>query len=348
MDGSGDGGGTETEPYVPVPKEGPTKPTITIGDVTIDLSSGPVTIDNRTYSVEYGDNNDWTITVDIEGDEVYGGDVGGTASNTDDILREILAAINALRRELVTYNNNLVDSMREVGVSVVSAIKYLDGNIEGYFDTLQSQLSGNIETLQDNLQASFEARMGTFSDDLWKNLGALDSDIIGELYKDARFIADSLSFEFETTDIVTWLKKIYAKLSRGPSGMSDPTEDPTGWLEDLENLLLKLLEGALGTARVAELASMLGELSSRFPISIPWDMMAIITLFAGEPVTPQYSWPIYNGNTKITELSIDLEPYEDVAVVTRKLSVIAFAAVLIMHTNVFLKPLNSSTRRGGD
>lgn len=346
----GDGGGGGDEPYVPVPKEDPTRPVVQIGDVTVDLSNGPYTVNNTTYSVVYSPDNSWSIQVETPHDKDYSGDIVATeTTDYSGVLDAILRAINAFRQEVLGYYNDIDADLTTLTNSLNGSLKNVETTLDADIKNMRDQLHADIGTLQDNLQSNFNGKMDSFATDLWANIAALDSDLIQEIYKDAKYIVDNLNFnaDFDDSGMINWLKKIYMKLRSGPSGIRDPTEDPKGWFDDLEDVLRKLLDGFLTGFNTAELTSLMDQLKDRFPISIPWDVLAMIKLFEGEAVTPSVDWPIYNGDTLITEIQMDFSIFDNVAAITRKLSLVAFAMVLAVNTKFLMNTTTTVTRRIG-
>lgn len=343
------GGGTGGEPYVPTPDPTPTKPTIQIGDVTVDLSNGPYTVNNTTYSVVYAPDNSWSIQVETHTDNQYGGDVTATdPTDYTSILNAILAAINALRSEVNGFNNQINANITNLCNTLNASIKAAETELNGQLQTMQTQQHNDIQTLQTNLQNNFNGKMDAFASDLWSNMSALDSDLIEEMDAVARYIVDSMDFgdAYNDKNIITWLKKIYARLGSKPV-IKNPTEDPKGWFDDLKKLLEKILETALAGVDTAALATLWNTAKSHFPLSLPWDMLAIVGLLAHEPITPAVDYPIVFNDVTIAEIEVDLSDYEDVADVTRKMSLIVFAmGLLITYPQIFhtLEPLTKALR----
>ena len=343
------GEATVIPPYVPTPDPTPTAPTITIGDVTVDLSNGPYTVNNTTYSVVYAPDNSWSIQVETHTDNQYGGNV--MASDPTDytsILNAILAAINALRSEMNTFNNQINANITTLCNSLNTSIKAAETELNGQLQTMQTQQHNDMYTLQTNLQNNFNGKMDAFATDLWANMAALDSDLIEEMDAVARYIVDSMDFgdTFSDNNIITWLKKIYMRLGSQPV-IKNPTEDPTGWLDDLKKLLETILGTALAGVDTAALSTLWNTAKTHFPLSLPWDMLAIVGLLAHEPITPAVDYPIVYDGTTLAEIEFDLSDYEDVADISRKMSLIVFAmGLLITYPQIFhtLEPLTKALR----
>ena len=342
-------GNEVSDPYVPTPDPTPTKPTIQIGDVTIDLSNGPYTVNNTTYSVVYAPDNSWSVSVETHTDNQYGGDVTATdPTDYTSILNAILSAINQLRNELNTIGNSINANLTTLNNNLSNSIKSAETELKGVLHAMQQQQHQDMQTLQTNLQNGFNTRMDAFADDLWANMAALDSDIIDELDAVAKYIVDSMDFgsAFSDKDIISWLKRIYTRLGSKPV-IKNPTEDPTGWFDDLKDLLEMILGTALAGVDTAALSTLWNTAKTHFPLSLPWDMLAIVGLLAHEPITPAVDYPIVYDGTTIAEIEFDLSEYEDVAEVSRKMSLIVFAmGFLITYPQIFhtLEPLTKALR----
>lgn len=61
----------------------------------------------------------------------------------------------------------------------------------------------------------------------------------------------------------------------------------------------------------------LGGLENVFPFCIPWDIYAFMNLLVAEPVAPSFTFPIKSVNNQTENITIDLSPFEPVAVVVR-------------------------------
>ena len=338
-----------TPPYEPTPDPTPTAPTLVIGDVTVDLSNGPYTVNNTTYSVVYAPDNSWSIQVETHTDNQYGGNVTATdPTDYTSILNAILAAINAMRSELNQFNNQLNANITSMTNILNTSIKAAETELNGQLQTMQTQQHNDLQTLQTNLQNNFNGKMDAFATDLWANMSALDSDLIEEMDAVARYIVGNLNYgdTFSDKNIITWLKKIYSRLGSQPV-IKNPTEDPKGWFDDLKKLLETILDTALAGVDTAALATLWNTAKSHFPLSLPWDMLAIVGLLAHEPITPAIDYPIVYNGTTLAEIEFDLSEYEDVADVTRKMSLVVFAmGLLITYPQIFhtLEPLTKALR----
>lgn len=76
-----------------------------------------------------------------------------------------------------------------------------------------------------------------------------------------------------------------------------------------------------------------GELKNKFPFSIPWDLIAVFTLFQAEPEAPRIEVPFVIESLGIEEsIVIDLGGYGLLSRISRSLMVILFVLALIKMT----------------
>lgn len=147
-----------------------------------------------------------------------------------------------------------------------------------------------------------------------------------------------------------WLERIYFRIPTdfgggGGGGPSDPVEDPTGfwrWLGDLIDDLVGDLPEGLGSFGDA-----LGQLTGRFPFSVPWDMAALLGLLAHDPVTPVFDapWMAFDGTSVSpvpSAIHVDLSPFDDAAAVVRGVLVVLFCVQLARWTFDAMQGLDDS------
>ncbi len=80
-----------------------------------------------------------------------------------------------------------------------------------------------------------------------------------------------------------------------------------------------------------------GELKNKFPFSIPWDLIAVFTLFQAEPETPRIEVPFVIESLGIEEsIVIDLSGYGLLSRISRSLMVVLFVLGLIKMTPTML------------
>ncbi len=80
-----------------------------------------------------------------------------------------------------------------------------------------------------------------------------------------------------------------------------------------------------------------GELKNKFPFSIPWDLIAVFTLFQAEPETPRIEVPFIIESLGIEEsIVIDLSGYGLLSRISRSLMAVLFVLGLIKMTPTML------------
>lgn len=342
----GSGGG---EPYEPTPDPTPTPPVIQIGDVTIDLSNGPYTVNNVTYTAVLDNDNNWTVQITSNTTNNYGGDVQATdPTDYTSILNAILAAINSLRSEMTTYCNQINTAINTMSTNIQTAIKNADTSISGHIKKLNEQVHADIQTLQTNLQNNFNDKFDAYTTQLWSNMAALDADLLESIYNAAVYIVDGLQFDggWDDDEIVKWLKLIYSRVKDKKVTVRSVDEDPKGWLDDLKRVLDELLNVILSGLNVATLATAFEGLKARFPISIPWDIAAIVNMFAGGAVTPVFDLPLPNGDGTMTMVHVDLHEWDDEMALVRQGELLLFGIALMYNTKWMFDTITTTFRRG--
>lgn len=151
--------------------------------------------------------------------------------------------------------------------------------------------------------------------------------------------------DYDDSTVVSWLKKIWAKLGSGDvnSRPTDPVARPDEWWRWLENLwgnfVINLL--ALGQDLLAELADGLHTLITKFPFSIPWDLAAMLGLLVAPPVAPVVEVPFYtvdaSGGLVTTWETVDLSVYSDYLEPIRFMEKLVFAGLLASRTKGFME-----------
>lgn len=368
------------EPYEPVPKDPIQRPqdpgkgdntTTTetteiniLPDLTLDLELG-----DFEYHAPFSDVSVQieTLDKDIDVPDPFDPtvDVGGNATDVTGWLSDILTAINKFRSEnsanlssintelaqdldaLDSNNRNWLKNIYKAIVNVDQGISDVASNIS----TAAGQIRSNLEDISNNLPSwmrdALHNEIDWGLDNLLRNINSLDDDICNEIYKDAKWIVDNLTFEYDDSKQVDWLKKIYGKLRGQKSGIPDVTEDPEDWLQKITDMIMGLLQKLVVGLDLTDTLDLLDELKGHFPFSIPWDVLAVITLFAGEPVAPQVDFPIVLGETELARVEVDLSAYEDVAEISRKASLILFGVGLYMNMNGLLATMKEGVGMKG-
>ena len=154
-----------------------------------------------------------------------------------------------------------------------------------------------------------------------------------------------------TTSTDGWLKKIYNKLvdilkqikSIKRWTIADTLIDAADAIADWLSLIHDILEDVDNGAEsaVATISSALddatGLLKKKFPFSVPWDILFIVTFFAAEPQTPHFEIPIQFDISLIGvsvdyTLVVDFGDYEYLSKISRTVLSMTYAVGLIKMT----------------
>lgn len=151
------------------------------------------------------------------------------------------------------------------------------------------------------------------------------------------------------TSINKWLRLIYSRLKGSPSSQPSIDDDEPGfwdWLGDIFNGLINELIDKLPDELVGLLED-LEELTSYFPFSVPWDIAAVLALFAHDPVTPVIAIDWVGSQRYGIEVHwvIDLSPWDVYAESLRQLMLIAFIIGMMFFT-LDQVPFDSLIKRG--
>lgn len=121
-------------------------------------------------------------------------------------------------------------------------------------------------------------------------------------------------------------------------------EDSTNFWNNVVLVNNNVWGSAPSSADVAIVSNDLERLKTKFPFSVPWDLLAILLLFDADPVTPSFSVPLvyFDGSTRTQALDVDLEPFDSTMATWRRLVFIAFAAALALKSKDLLAYCNDT------
>lgn len=132
-----------------------------------------------------------------------------------------------------------------------------------------------------------------------------------------------------------WLEGIFYKPFGGAGSEPDITLPGDGWWDWLGDILSGLLGDLTGA--VSELSSAFDGLKSLFPFSIPWDIAALLGLFATAPVTPVFDLPLPFAADHTAMVHIDCSGWDGIMSAVRSVELVAFALGLALRTRDMLK-----------
>lgn len=180
-----------------------------------------------------------------------------------------------------------------------------------------------------------------------QNINNWDQIISNWLYLLYNLLADfKISFE-------TWMATISSLLTNLYSGQPTDIKQPGfwNWLTDLSGDVITELPD---DTSLRPLTGNVNALSRSFPFSLPWDVLAFLTLIKADPVTPviDFPFPVLTNSGLDTEsinLHMSLSWLDDAMPVVRRTEYILFLVGLALQTRKLAAPLFDLFRlKGGD
>lgn len=171
------------------------------------------------------------------------------------------------------------------------------------------------------------------------------------------WLANEISFNFDTGDfplyddtrLISWLRRIYYQLGSPVKRTTNPPTDKDveesfdfwAWLLGLINRYL----GGLIEDFVGDIGGFISELVNTFPFSIPWDILAYLTLLDAQRETPRIvvTIPAVAGWWSSYDIVIDCAPYNGTMATVRAMILIWWGFSLLMRTNWLDEIFKSST-----
>lgn len=313
--GPGGGGGNTTDPEPPTPPEPdppedePTGPGIELPDPYNPTTTPPGPEPTPTTPV-----SDPTNT---------------TAADYTPWLAAILSELRGIHADMNSYLSAINQSVNRIGT-----------NIGNHIDT-------GVENIRSALRFLYQW-MDTELDTSFYQLKVFLSDL-------AEYIVDGLNFTYvggdvnvpayDDTSLIGWLRRIYLKLDSLTNfhpGTGYPTtpdlEDGFDWWAWLLSVLDQLFNNVVSDL-VGDVEDFLEGFRDLFPFSVPWDMVAIFTFFAAQPVTPEWDVviPAVGGWWSSYTYHIDLAPYDNLAATVRLVESVLFAFYLLMKSDWLLE-----------
>lgn len=223
------------------------------------------------------------------------------------------SSLNSLRSDLVTEFDSVVQSLR---------------NIYGYLQHMDSVLEVHCVHIRNKIEES-----AVF---IANYMRSLVHWLAEQLDYDDTYGTDSYDDSLLTT--------INEKLGGG-TYEPNPIKDELGYYEWLDDLWERFLLGDDWESSASSISASFGQLRTRFPFSIPWDIVALFRLFVHEPVTPVFDLPLYFSGSSSTPVRVDLTPWDGVASVVRPLIYVIFALKLALLSRDLLAGLGAD--KGG-
>lgn len=117
----------------------------------------------------------------------------------------------------------------------------------------------------------------------------------------------------------------------GESGVSSLTYENIGSIQDQVNP-----EGSQVIDQDPENYGVPG-LKDVFPFCIPWDLYALLSALAADPVAPSFQWRFYLPNLIDQTITIDLAAFDTVAQIVRTMELLAFCVGLAFETRNLIR-----------
>lgn len=281
----------------------------------------PPEIEPREYNTYEGDEYDITVNVDFPDGTV-------DLSPITDRLDYIYARLGEIGIDLLNFDQHMQTEFYNLRSSLEGLFSSYFGSLTTWLQLIYSRLSDINRNLTGLDKSTDDKTDVTGIESL---LRTIDADI-KSISSDVSEILDEISAF--TDDFAVWGMHIkstlddilfdFDSLLRRPWPTSNPTvptpnpDKPIG----------------------EQVGEKMAELARHFPFSLPWDVNYILGLFAADPVTPQFVLPVLGSDG--TEMYVDLTPWDSVAEVSRKGSVVLFALGLALRSRMLIANWGSS------
>lgn len=240
-------------------------------------------------------------------------------------------------------------------------------DLQGILDAMDAHcqhLRSALHTEMSNLWTAISTKMtndfATFRTYMTGQIGWLGDLISDEMASTRDYLQDLfewLAEQFEYTftgtayddnTLISWLRKIYYRLGSGGVNTRpvDPVSNPVDagdWLSQLIANLFTALN-ALAGGLLTSVGSALDLMHTKFPFSLPWDLLAILALFDASPIAPDFDVPIYTLGSagqlvQVGAWEIDLSDFSPYLEGIRWMQKICFVYFLAVHTKDWMDTL---------
>ena len=112
----------------------------------------------------------------------------------------------------------------------------------------------------------------------------------------------------------------------------------TSSLTDIQTKIDSLFDPPTDTINFDKIKNLNSVMFTKFPFSIPFDFIAMITAFNGDPVAPVLKIPfdLTSLGGENTELEFDLSRFDYIASIARQINFIGFAFFMLFNTRKFI------------
>ncbi len=283
------------------------------------------------YSMPY------TGLLDMRGKYPLGSVRGWTFFSDDGRRLRVFKSLNDLKNyttgnRSVYFGSGFYDDIGEIKVSFDDLEKYINTDSDKLFDKLKDLIGeneGNLteEDLEKLVDKILNASDGSGGSGSGPGSDSTPSGIIGWLEKIYDKLADMLQ---QLKSIKRWT--VIDTVINGVDAVAD-------WLDLIHDIISDAddgMESAVSTLSSA-LDDSAGLLKKKFPFSVPWDILAFVTLFAAEPEVPRFEVPIDIGVSAVGldihyDFVVDFSDYQYLSDIFRAVLSLTYAVGLIKMT----------------
>lgn len=252
-------------------------------------------------------NNNTTYNVDLPDYTDNSVHNYGPTTTGDVDLQPILDAINALNGNLITFHNMVVEGFDYVGECLEDGFSALDTDLTNIRNNMSNFYSWWVQAW-----------------DAWTTY-VMDLSAWWQKYV----------YQF-WQQLFYWLEMIWQRLGQ-------ITNDIENGVDNTNVIFMPIVP--VGVTPQEQLGTDVGRLKTKFPFSVPWDLLALLQMLETTGAAPVFDFTIpYMGT-----IHCDLAPFNDVAAVCRWSSLLAFGMGLMVNTKKLLNFVTVDvTRTWGD
>ena len=277
-------------------------------------------------------------------------DTGDTINNTKITLEGLNASFDIHIRSLIDSIdlniNKLLDAIQLGDLNISTFLSDNSDLIKNLIDLI-APISDYTKGILDVLTSS----LGDYVPFSYEELEELLVRVLSDLQIGADFTETNSLLE----DIIKRLDKIIKDglfVEGGESGESifekllDLILNALGTAAG--NLLAKLFELFIGDGSLTDVvldsaSALAGSAQSKFPTSLPWDIVAIINCFSAQPETPRFEIPFEIERLGISHtIVIDFEKAESLSQLSRSFFIVIFLMYLLIQTRNIYGSVNSA------
>ena len=248
--------------------------------------------------------------------------------------------------DYVPWLRAILNALNDINESLASHCSHITESIEDQTDYLTRVLQMRFNALIDNMAYELEQNARYVVKELADYLHDLFEWLVENL--DFTFEGGGNDYYYDDSSIVGWLRKIYYKMGgERPSPVVEPEEDLDWWSQLLQWIASKL--NGIVTDFVGDVGGFLNEIAQKYPFSIPYDVMAILTLLDAQRAIPvvTVTIPAITSWWNSFDIVVDLTPYDEGMSAVRTMELILWCLYLAMKTDwlggIFDSAVSSAT-----